>query len=78
MDLRYVSNIQKHPMVAGIENLANHVYDCAHCMLCYVSNVVFLAHDSILNALYAIACPSICLSVLLSHGWINQDDERQW
>ena len=25
-----------------------------------------------LNALYAIACPSVCLSVHLSHGWIIQ------
>jgi len=43
-------------------------------MLYYVSNVVFLAHDSMLNTLCAIARSSICLSVLLSHGWINQDD----
>jgi len=40
----------------------------------------FLARDSMLSALYAIArpsvclsvCPSVCLSVRLSHGWISQ------
>jgi len=32
----------------------------------------FLAHDSMHSALYAVACPSVCPSVRLSHGWISQ------
>ena len=32
----------------------------------------FLACDSMLSALYAIANPSVCLSVCPSHGWISQ------
>jgi len=39
-------------------------------------NVRFLARDSMLSALYAIANPSVCPSVRpsvrLSHGWISQ------
>ena len=32
----------------------------------------FLARDSMLSALYAIANPSVRPSVCLSHGWISQ------
>ena len=31
----------------------------------------FLAHDSMLSSLYALANPSVCLSVCSSHGWIS-------
>jgi len=34
--------------------------------------VQFLARDSMLSALYAIARPSVRPSVRLSHGWISQ------
>ena len=35
-------------------------------------HTLLLARDSMLSALYAIANPSVCLSVRLSHGWISQ------
>jgi len=34
--------------------------------------VQFLARDSMLSALYAIANPSVCPSVCPSHGWISR------
>jgi len=40
-----------------------------------IVTVQFLARDSMLSALYAIARPgpSVCLSVRLSHGWITKN-----
>ena len=34
--------------------------------------LILLARDSMLRALYAIARPSVCLSVRPSHGWISR------
>ena len=38
----------------------------------YAEPSMFLARDSMLSALYAIARPSVCPSVRLSHEWISQ------
>ena len=45
-------------------------------MFIILANVItvtrFLARDSMLSALYAIACPSVCLSVRLSVTRVDQ------
>jgi len=37
-----------------------------------ITNIILLARDSMLSALYAIAHPSVRLSVCPSHGWISR------
>jgi len=62
--LNRMSTCRLPPAVSSLSDFAFQV--------CTLS--VFLAHDSMLSALYAIAHPSVHPSVCPSHGWIN----RKW
>jgi len=51
-------NLRDTPFFAQIDQFSRRIFS-ARQHVCY-------------TALYAIARPSVCLSVCLSHGWINQ------